>query len=208
MKKTMLAVAAATLLSLAGCTTPFNARVSRFQQLPPPNGQTFVVETTDPRLQGGIEFSGYAQMVAQEMEQHGYRQASTPASADLVVDMRYSVDHGHEKVVSDGGFGDPFLGGPFGYYGGYRYGFGFYDPFLFGPGFGPDIHSYTVYTGELDLHIDRTSDGKRVFEGTAQAHSGTDILQRIVPPLIDAMFTGFPGNSGETVRITVAPNRS
>jgi hypothetical protein len=26
-----------------------------------------------------------------------------------------------------------------------------------------------------------------------------------VPNLIEAMFTGFPGNSGETVRITVMP---
>jgi hypothetical protein len=26
-----------------------------------------------------------------------------------------------------------------------------------------------------------------------------------VPNLIEAMFTGFPGNSGETVKITVAP---
>jgi hypothetical protein len=28
-----------------------------------------------------------------------------------------------------------------------------------------------------------------------------------VPNLIEAMFTGFPGNSGETVRITVMPER-
>jgi hypothetical protein len=27
----------------------------------------------------------------------------------------------------------------------------------------------------------------------------------LVPNLIEAMFTGFPGNSGETVKITVAP---
>jgi len=26
-----------------------------------------------------------------------------------------------------------------------------------------------------------------------------------VPNLVQAMFTGFPGNSGETVRITVPP---
>jgi hypothetical protein len=26
-----------------------------------------------------------------------------------------------------------------------------------------------------------------------------------VPNLIEAMFTGFPGNSGETVKITVPP---
>ncbi|MFM6852812.1 MAG: DUF4136 domain-containing protein, partial [Sphingopyxis sp.] len=28
---------------------------------------------------------------------------------------------------------------------------------------------------------------------------------RLVPNLIEAIFTGFPGNSGEKLRITVAP---
>jgi hypothetical protein len=46
-----------------------------------------------------------------------------------------------------------------------------------------------------------------VFEGTARARSRTDELSVLVPNLIEAMFTGFPGNSGETVKITVAPER-
>ena len=29
----------------------------------------------------------------------------------------------------------------------------------------------------------------------------------LVPNLVEAMFTGFPGNSGETVRISVAPEK-
>jgi len=29
-----------------------------------------------------------------------------------------------------------------------------------------------------------------------------------VPNLVEAMFTGFPGHSGETVRITVAPENA
>src|SRR3546814_20776279 len=37
-------------LALAGCATPFRADVARFQtQLPAPQGQSFVVETNDPR---------------------------------------------------------------------------------------------------------------------------------------------------------------
>ena len=46
-----------------------------------------------------------------------------------------------------------------------------------------------------------------MFEGHAQARSRTDELPVLVPNLVEAMFTGFPGNSGETVRITVAPER-
>ncbi len=55
------------------------------------------------------------------------------------------------------------------------------------------------------MRIDRTADGKRLFEGEAKAMSRTDNLTYLVPNLIDAMFTGFPGNSGETVRITIKP---
>ena len=45
----------------------------------------------------------------------------------------------------------------------------------------------------------------RLFEGHAEAQSRDNNLQTIVPNLVEAMFTGFPGNSGERVRITVAP---
>ncbi|HVI99036.1 MAG TPA: DUF4136 domain-containing protein [Sphingomonas sp.] len=199
MKKSLFLAAGAALLALSGCATPFNARVSRFSQLSVPAGQTFVVQSRDPRLQGGIEFGQYAGLVSANLVREGYRPAGNPASADLVVNMGYHVDTGREKVVSDPfggpyGFGWPWYRRPF-YY-------GFYDPF-----YDDSVSSYTVYTSELDLDIERTATGERVFEGTARAQSRTDRLQRIVPNLIEAMFTGFPGNSGETVKITIAPER-
>ncbi len=202
MKKSLILTAGAALLALSGCASPFNARVSRFSQLAVPAGQTFVVQTRDPRLQGGIEFGQYAALVSANMIREGYRPAGNPATADLVVNMDYQVDTGREKVVSDP------LGGPFGYGGWpwYRrsYFYGFYDPF-----FHDDrVSSYTVYTSQLSLDIERSGTGERVFEGTARARSRTDRLQRLVPNLIEAMFTGFPGNSGETVKITIAPERS
>ena len=32
-----------------------------------------------------------------------------------------------------------------------------------------------------------------------------DALPRLVPNLVEAMFTNFPGQSGEEVKITIAP---
>ena len=208
MKKPFLALAA--LLIVASCTAPFSAKVSRFQALPAPSGQTFVVQAQDPRLQGGIEFGQYAQLVAGRLVAQGYQQASDPSRADLVVRMNYNVDTGREKVRSSGlgygGFGYGGFGyGGFGYggFGGRGYILGFHDPYLFG-GYN-DVQSYTVYTSELDLQIERTDNGQRVFEGTARAMSSDDSLPRIVPNLVEAMFTDFPGNSGETINITIAP---
>lgn len=217
-----LAAMTGAALALAGCATPFKADVARFQtQLPAPQGQSFVVEAGNPSLAGGIEFSQYANLVAGELTRYGYRPAARGENADLVVRMDYGVDKGRERVVSSPGFGDPWYGGYGGYgrgfyrpvivtgRGGRRYVYGYRDPFLwggFGPGWGgTDVSSYTVYTSGLNLQINRAADGSRLFEGQAEAQSRDNNLQTIVPNLVEAMFTGFPGNSGERVRITVAP---
>ena len=218
-----LAAMTGAALALAGCATPFKADVARFQtQLPAPQGQSFVVESANPALAGGIEFGQYANLVAGELTKYGYRPAARGENADLVVRMDYGVDKGRERVVSSPGFGDPWYGGYGGYYGrgfyrpvivsgrgGRRYVYGYRDPFMwggFGPGWGgTDVSSFTVYTSGLNLQINRAADGSRLFEGSAEAQSRDNNLQAIVPNLVEAMFTGFPGNSGERVRITVAP---
>lgn len=214
-----LAAMTGAALALAGCATPFKADVARFQtQLPAPQGQSFAIDSNDPNLQGGIEFGQYASLVAGELTRYGYRPAAPGERPDMVVRMDYGVDKGRERVVSSPGFGDPWYGGyGRGFYRpvivrgprGRRYVYGWSDPFMWG-GFGPgwgynDVSSYTVYTSGLQLQINRASDGSRLFEGRAEAQSRDNNLQQIVPNLIEAMFTNFPGNSGERVRITVAP---
>src|SRR3546814_2629831 len=102
-------------LARAGCATPFRADVARFQtQLPAPQGQSFVVETNDPSLEGGIEFGHYANLVAGELTRYGYRPAAPDEKADLVVQMDYGIDKGRERVVSTPGFRDPWYGGWYG----------------------------------------------------------------------------------------------
>ncbi|WP_373489424.1 DUF4136 domain-containing protein [Blastomonas sp.] len=208
-RRAALFAAPVLALALSACATPFKADVARFQALPAPQGQSFVVTASDPALQGGLEFAQYAGLVTRQMAQLGYVPANDPARADMIVSFSYGVDNGREKVVSDnfgGGFGGGF--GPWGrggFYGRRGFGFGFYDPFIFGPGWGNDVRSYTVYTSDLDLKIDRTADNRRLFEGKAEAQARSKNLPYLVPNLIDAIFTDFPGQSGETVRISIAP---
>lgn len=222
--KKLLAVAApAALLALSGCATGLPTQVSRFQQLPVPAGQTFVIQAKDAENRGGIEFARYADLVRQALAAEGYTPVAGGNNADLVVSLDYGVDNGQTQVVSTG-FGSSRFGGfgsygrfggfgyrpyysRFGYFGGSRLGFnyGWDDPFWYG-GYGgfDDVRSYTVYTSYLDLDI-RRPDGQSVFEGTVKARSRTDELTTLVPNLVEAMFTGFPGRSGETVKITVPP---
>jgi len=217
-KSLKLAAVPLVLASLSACATGLDTSVSRFQsQMPAPAGQTFAVVADNPALAGGLEFAQYARLVEGQMVRLGYT-PSDPAHATMIVRFDYGVDRGRERIRSTGaGFRDPFwdpwygyrgFGG--GYYGRpYRWGayggwgFGWYDPW-----FDNDVESYTVYTSGVSLKIDRKVDGVRLFEGKAEAVSTSNRLQYLVPNLVEAMFTGFPGHSGETVRITVAPENA
>ena len=215
-----LATVAAMALSLAACASPFRADVSRFEsQLPAPQGQSFFVVADDPALAGGLEFSLYADQVEQEMAELGYVQAASPEDATMLVRFDYGVSDGRERVRSTGFGRDPFFDPWYGYgrrvayrdragrlrvayLPGRRWGYGYHDPFFGG---GRDVTSYTVYTSDIAMKIDDVASGERLFEGRAEAVSQSNRLQYLVPNLVEAMFTDFPGNSGETVRISVAP---
>lgn len=210
------------LAGLAACATPFNADVTRFQtQLPAPQGVSFAVVADNPALAGGLEFSQYASYVSQEMQKLGYTPAASPETATLLVRFDYGVDRGRERLRATG-FADPFYSpwygyapyGRFGYarfgygrfpghFGGGPWAFGMYDPFFAG-----GVDQYTVYTSGIELKIDRAADKTRLFEGKAEALSTSNRLQYLVPNLVDAMFTDFPGESGRTVRISVAPEKT
>lgn len=213
------ALAPAALLAVAGCAAPFQAQVSRFQQLPAPQGQTFAVVAENPRLDGSLEFAQYADTVAARLAGYGYTRAVSPGDANLVVRLDYTVDKGRDRLRTVPGFG-PGFGSGFGRRYGYSQGWGPYrpywgfgrrawiygydDPFLYGSRY-DEVESYTVYQSDLTMKIERRGTRERVFEGTAKAMSSDNDLTTLVPNLIEAMFTGFPGNSGQTVRITVAP---
>lgn len=212
-RKLLFAVAPLALLAVSACTQPFEAKVSRFQALPVPEGQSFAIIAADPRNNGGLEFAQYAGLVSQRLAAYGYRPAEGGAKADLVVKFDYGVDKGTPKTVSRPGFGPSF--GPWGYGGfgpyGRRWGYGsaFYygwDPYFYDPWYRQDIDTYTVYTSYADMVIERVSDGQHVFEGKAKARSLDDALPKLVPNLVEAMFTNFPGSSGEEVKITVSPD--
>jgi len=210
-----LALAVATV-GLSGCATALNTRVTRYQAMPAPQGQTFIVVPGDGMARnGGLEFQHYASMVAQQLTARGYAPATSTQGASMIVQLGYGVDEGQVHYQSD-----PF--GPYGFgpYGGFGYGgfwgrgrfsrFGWGSPFYYGWDdpfwYGGGIDSYVEYHSQIDLHIRQKSTNAPLFDGRAQARSGTNRLDALVPSLIEAMFTGFPGQNGETIKITI-PNK-
>ena len=213
------AIAPLVALTLVGaCAEPFEARVARFQSLPAPSGQTFTIQSRDARKAGGLEFATYANLVTQKLEAVGYRPAADPRSATLVVNFDYAVGMPRERIETRPGFGYGYGGpwGGFGYggfgrrgyggfgYGGYGYGGFGYGGFGYG-GFGdyPEVYSVTQYNSFVDLRINRVGDNASVFEGRAETIATTNDLTRLVPNLITALFTNFPGYNGQTVRVKV-----
>lgn len=226
------ALVGAASVGLSGCATGLPAKVTRFQAMPAPQGQSFfVVPGTGLAQGGGLEWSRYAALVAQQLQAQGYSQAASPNQATMIVQLGYNVDQGTERRVVDrlgpraydpfySGFYRPYglygsrfdprfgvyYGRPyysrFGYYGAYRspFYYGWDDPFWYG---GDSVREYTEYKSELDVDIRRRADNQQLFDGRAQARSTTDNTQVLVPNLIQAMFTGFPGRNGETIKITV-----
>jgi hypothetical protein len=206
-------------LGLSACAESINTTVSRYQAMPAPQGQTFFVTPAGGLANnGGLEFQRYAAIVAQQLQARGYTPATNPQSANMIVQFGYGIDRGQVRYVEDpfsrgrygyGGFYSPFYS-PFyrprfgyGWGGGYRWGWD--DPFWYGGRGG--IDSYVEYRSQIDLHIRQAGTNAPLFDGRAQARSETNRLDVVIPSLVDAMFTGFPGRSGETVKITIPPRQ-
>jgi hypothetical protein len=198
----MLGVAA---IGLSACANSLNTTVSRYQAMPAPQGQSFfVVPGGGMANNGGLEFQRYAALVAQQLQARGYAPATAPGNASMLVQLGYGVDNGQTRVVEDPFYRSHFYGGysPF-YYPrfGYRsrFSFGWNDPFWYGGG----VDSYVEYHSQIDLHIRAAKTDQPLFDGRAQARSQTNRLDIVLPSLVEAMFTNFPGQNGETVKITV-----
>ena len=199
-------------VGLSACAEQINTTVSRYQAMPAPQGQTFfVVPGGGMANNGGLEFQRYAGIVAQQLQARGFQPATSPQSANMIVQFGYGVDRGQVRYVEDpfyrsrfgyggfGGFGwgSPFYHSRFGWGGGYSWGWD--DPFWYGGG----VDSYVEYHSQIDVHIRSAGTNAALFDGRAQARSETNRLDVVVPSLVEAMFTGFPGRNGETVKITI-----
>ncbi len=206
-------VAAVTLVAACG-TTQIASDVARFHRLPAPQGETFRIVPADDAKKGSLEFDAYAAQVTSKLVQAGFRPADANSTPTYDVRLDYMISGGKEKIASRPGFGPSFhsslyYGPGWGRYGGFhgRHGYHydpFYDPYFYGAGFSePEVYSYTVYTRKLNLDIVKTAGGDKLFEGRVESVGADNRLPEVMPYLVQAMFTNFPGNSGVTQRVKI-----
>lgn len=206
---------------LASCTQSIRSNVMRFHQLPKPSGEKIVIIPMDPANIGSIEFANYATLVGNALGSFGYVPANGDP-ADLIIELDYGVDQGQQVVRrSPSMYGFVGYGGYYGryfnpwfpyrnpyYYGGGFYGssyYGGYDPFGYHPlGMGPRVRSYTSYNRHLKMVIKPNEDGaQNLYEGEVSSSGRNANLHEIMPYLVKAFFTNFPGKSGSSERVSV-----
>lgn len=202
------AASLAGLALLAGCAPTFEARVARFNVLPPPQGQSFAIAPRGPTEQNSLEFESYAALVRANLKGNGFTEAATPADATMMVMFDYQLGQPREIIQSTpgvawgGGWGGPGWGWGRGwnpYWGGWGGGWGG------GWATQPQINTITQYPAQVAMKIERKPDKASLFEGRAETVSTSSNLTQLVPNLIHALFAGFPGVSGQSVRVRFDP---
>ena len=202
-------LAIATLALLAACAQPFEARVQSFQSMPPAQGQSFYVQPADPQRQGSLEFAAYAGLVGTELQKLGFRPAASADTADLQVMMDFSSGPGRERISTRPSATPPMWG---------WYGRGWYgrpgwwgspwgDPWNNPWGGGQEVYSFTVYPAFLHVAIVRTADKTPLFEGRAETTTRKNDLPTIMPNLVTALFSDFPGEPARSKVVRVPAPR-
>ncbi|PHZ86002.1 DUF4136 domain-containing protein [Paremcibacter congregatus] len=192
---------------VSACSNTFKSDVSRFHELPQPAGETVEIVPADPAKAGSLEFASYANIVGSYLGQQGYKPANG-GKADLIVELDYSVDDG--KVLnryrpSRFAFGYGYYPYHYGFYHHYWHSPYFYDPFwgAYGP-YDRARDSYVSYTRKLELVIRPNKEGaKNLFEATVESRGRSNKLHKLMPLMVQALFTNFPGQSGTTDKIVI-----
>ncbi len=195
------------ILFLGACTTTYRADVTRFHELTEARGETFIVVAKSKQKEGSLELKSYSAMVSDYLRTEGFVPAGT-GTPEVTVKIDYAVSPPIQQTRRRA-YPGPFFGGFYYHSGGYHPGHGFghghgfggfghgFGGYGYGLGYYPYSYTYTVYERALEMVIERNGDGV-LFEGLVKSVGREKALTKIMPVLVEAMFTNFPGESGTT----------
>ena len=218
----------AMLLMSAACSSiqTLSTQVSNFNQWPGNGaGASFSVQTVKQAASahwGDLERQTYEKLIADALQKQGLQPVAAGQKPRFQAYLR--LDQKQEKVersqpVYAPGWAYPYGMGyrPYGWPRGYWHGGVWHDPFLEDGVFG---WSAPVYMGErryeqtlsmvlLGLRISDntqkgdTPQGATVFEGSAQYTGQEAALPALMPYLVQALFSDFPGRNGQVRQVSL-----
>lgn len=194
MKVYGIAAALGVAAMVAGCATQPETHVTRFSLGGPIARGQITVEPLIPADRGTPQFATYADIVARQLAQTGFNEVPNLATSEQVAVI--AVDFGSNVAPPRGGLTIGIGGGSVGYHGG------------IGGGVSVPVtgtRGREIAAMRLTVQIRRRSDHSTIWEGRAEtsAPAGSPAAQPAVAVqrLADAMFKGFPGESGRTITV-------
>ncbi|WP_164157369.1 DUF4136 domain-containing protein [Sandarakinorhabdus rubra] len=192
MKPLIPVLAALALAACAGGPAPIE--VTRFHLSQPLAGQTIAVVPPEGVAADSLDFATQASALAAELARAGFQPVAAGQPSMLRATLRLESSSREEQRQS------PFSIGIGGMTGGRNVGVGGGVAVPVGGN-----RTRTVTMATLSLQIRRTADGSVQWEGRASDTVDGSNAIAAVPRLARALLTGFPGPSGQTVRVKPAP---
>ena len=203
-----------TATFLAACTNTITAEVIRSHNLPTPAGETIQVVTSDEARGESLESHLYAEMVGEQLGRLGYRPPVEGEASKLIARLEYGSDEGraaYSGYSPDNYFDDNTHDGysqderSHHIYGKlYSGGADESDYSHYGYGYGNSRGVYyKAYNRRLTLDIVDRESGEVLFEGVVDNLGRERSPDEVMPYLIEAMFTDFPGEPGQTTKVTI-----
>ena len=185
---------------VAGCATnsgmvSSGVDVTRFHLGQEPARGTIAIEPVDSAQAGSFEFNRVANAVERELTRLGWQVTRGNIRSEQVALVRVSQgarEGARRSAFSIGFGGGGYVGGGLGVGGGVQVPVG-------------GSRSNMIVGTELAVRLQRRSDGTAIWEGRAQmeARANTPLAYaaNAVDRLAPALFQGFPGESGRTIRV-------
>lgn len=177
--------------------------VTRFHQPAVESPKSFTI-LPEAQQRGSLEFERYAHLAATELERAGWRPVPSSQQADAVVFLNWGM--GEPRTVSwqspSSVYGGMGWGSHSRWYGG-GIGMPLGDPFPYW-----ETRSITYFPKWAEVTIleagaHKAGERRVLFEGRAITDSGGREINPVMPYLLKALFTGFPGASGQSVKVTI-----
>jgi Domain of unknown function (DUF4136) len=203
MKRWLAAAAmAASVLALAGCSSAppvIRSNVTTFHEWPDTlPDKTYVFERTKEQ-DNSLEYRSYENLVRGELNRLGFTEAAEGSRPSLKAAMNFASSVRDVRVIYPVVY-DPYWRGPA--WRGFRR--PYYDPFWYGP---PTVEereaNFELYTRSLRLTLAQLPTGKQLYETTVVSQGQNPSLATVMPYMVRAAFTNFPGRNGVTQQIDV-----
>ncbi len=185
----VIALFAALLLS-ACADMGVRADVTRFNRPEAMAPQRFTI-VPDAGQVGSLEFQSYAGQVADALARLGWSPVAPGGRTDTVVRINWGQGTPEVMTWQEPAPGYPYAGWPY-------YGRGTPYPYW-------ESRSVVVHPLWLSVTI-ATTDAEQsrvLFEGRATTEQSRGTINPVMPSLVRALFTNFPGVNGSTVRVVV-----